>query len=117
MKLSATAQTLYDAFCEFEIIDAHEHLPPKKGRLATAADFSLLFSHYTRHDLFSAGMPEGVFHKRFRGPEVSLEEKWKLFAPFLPAIRHGCYARPAEIRPPLGWPSCGNATGTGACAP
>jgi len=96
MKLSPTAQKLYDAFSEFDIIDAHEHLPPEKERVAQKQDVFTLFSHYTRHDLISAGMAQEV-RDWILDPQQPLDERWKKFAPFLPAIRHSSYARAAFI--------------------
>ena len=96
MKLSPTAQQLYDAIAEFEIIDAHEHLPPEKERVAEKQDVFTLFSHYTRHDLISAGMTLEI-RDRLLDPEQPLEKRWEAFEPFLPAIRHGSYARAAFI--------------------
>ena len=56
MKLPETAQALVKAFEEFEIIDAHEHLPPEEDRTSEPVDVTVLFSVYTRTDLVTAGM-------------------------------------------------------------
>lgn len=57
MRLSSVGESILRAIEEFEIIDAHEHLPPESVRLEHKADVFTLFSHYTRVDLWAAGMP------------------------------------------------------------
>ena len=96
MKLAPTAQKLYDTISQFEIIDAHEHLPPEKIRVAMKQDVFTLFSHYTAVDLISAGMTRETYD-RLMDPDQPLDSRWKEFEPFLPAVRHGSYARPAFI--------------------
>lgn len=96
MKLSPIEETLIKAFESFEIVDAHEHLPPEKVRLEEHVDALTLFSHYTRTDLITAGMPAENYDK-LQDPRIPLEDRWKMFAPFLDSIRYGSYARPAFI--------------------
>jgi hypothetical protein len=89
-------QYLIAAFEEFEIIDAHEHLPPEHVRTSQPVDALTLFSHYCRTDLVTAGMsPEA--YERMKDGSVDLEERWKSFSPFLPFVRFGSYARPAFL--------------------
>ena len=97
MKLAPTAQTLYDAISEFEIIDAHEHLPPEKDRLARTQDVFTLFSHYTRVDLLACGMTLDTYNNHIQNSDIPVEERWRTFGPYLPRIRYGSYARPAFI--------------------
>lgn len=94
MKLSAIEENLVSAFGEFEIVDAHEHIPPERVRLDLKVDALTLFSCYTRTDLITAGMPEQVYDK-IHDPAIPLEERWKLFSPHLKNIRYGSYVRPA----------------------
>jgi predicted TIM-barrel fold metal-dependent hydrolase len=96
MKLSPTAQKLFEAFEDFEIIDAHEHLPPEHVRVEQDVDFATLFAHYTRSDLIAAGMPPRDYD-RMHDANLPLDYRWRLFEPFLPHIRHGSYARAAFI--------------------
>ena len=49
MTFSLIEESLLKAFEEFEIVDAHEHLPPEKIRLDQKVDVFTLFSQYTKH--------------------------------------------------------------------
>jgi predicted TIM-barrel fold metal-dependent hydrolase len=89
-------QELIDAMGEIEIIDAHEHLPPERERLKLRVDICFLFSHYTRSDLISAGMPPTKYDEMLN-PDLPLEERFLILEPFLPYIRYGSYARAAFI--------------------
>jgi len=89
-------ERLVSAFSDFEIIDTHEHLPPEKVRVARKVDVFTLFGHYTREDLVSAGLSPADY-VRIQDPELPLEYRWQLFAPYLEHIRYGSYARPAFI--------------------
>jgi hypothetical protein len=93
---SAIIKNLLKTFKEFEIIDAHEHLPPEKARLEHKVDVFTLFSTYTVSDLKASGMPQESL-KKIHDPYISIEKRWKMFAPFLKNIRYGSYARPAFI--------------------
>lgn len=108
MKYTPTEERIMDALAAMDIIDCHEHLPPEKDRTGQPQDVFTLFSHYTRHDLFSAGMDgksadlgpwsddRPVYQSLF-DHDVPLEERWKTFKPFYAAIRHGSYARAARL--------------------
>jgi predicted TIM-barrel fold metal-dependent hydrolase len=87
---------LFEAFQDFEIIDAHEHLPPEHVRVEQKVDVFTLFCHYTRSDLVSAGMAPRDYD-RLHDTDLPLDYRWRLLEPFLPHIRHGSYARPAFI--------------------
>jgi predicted TIM-barrel fold metal-dependent hydrolase len=96
MKLSKTQQVLVKAFEEFEVIDAHEHLPPEHVRTGQQVDALTLFSHYTRTDLITSGMrPEE--YDALHNANLPLDYRWNLLKPFLENIRYGSYARPAFI--------------------
>ena len=56
MNYTKTEEKLMAEMQQLEIIDCHEHLPPEATRTDTPQDAFTLLSHYTRHDLFSAGM-------------------------------------------------------------
>jgi len=96
MKLTKTAQRLYDEFAQWEIIDCHEHLPPESVRLQQKVDVFTLFGHYTRTDLVTAGMANQDYD-RIQNTDLPLELRWKIFRPHLENVRHGAYARPAFI--------------------
>lgn len=96
MKLSPVEESLYRAIEEFEVVDAHEHLPPEKVRLEQKVDVFTLFSHYTRVDLLASGMPQEYWDK-IHDPAIPIERRWEMFAPYLSNIRYGSYARPAFI--------------------
>jgi predicted TIM-barrel fold metal-dependent hydrolase len=96
MKLSALESSLVSAIASMEIIDAHEHLPPESVRTAAKVDVLTLFAHYTRGDLMVAGMGEPDYQQTQR-PELPLDLRWRLFAPFWEQIRWGSYARAALI--------------------
>jgi predicted TIM-barrel fold metal-dependent hydrolase len=105
---SPTEERLMDAMSAMDIIDCHEHLPPEKQRTGEPQDVFTLFSHYTRHDLFSAGMDrdadnlnpfdvrrpvyESLFDQR-----IPLAKRWATFEPYWERIRHGSYARAAIL--------------------
>lgn len=87
---------LIEALSELEIIDAHEHLPPERERLKLQVDVCFLFSHYTRNDLISAGMPPEDY-QRMLDQDVPLDERFAILEPFIPYVRYGSYARAAFI--------------------
>jgi len=96
MNFSETEQRLFDAIEAMDIVDAHEHLPAEAVRLEKPADLFTLFSHYTRLDLFQAGMSQEAYRSLF-DRDVPLDVRWKTFAPFWRRIRWTCFARPARI--------------------
>jgi predicted TIM-barrel fold metal-dependent hydrolase len=96
MNLSKTEQSLVKAFEQFEIIDAHEHLPPEHIRTGQHVDALTLFAHYTRTDLVTAGM-RGEDYDALHNPNLPLDYRWNLLKPHLDNVRFGSYARPAFI--------------------
>jgi hypothetical protein len=96
MRLPDTAQALARTFAEFEIIDAHEHLPPEHVRTNQRVDALTLFSQYTRTDLITSGMAPQDYEAMLN-PELPLDHRWGLLRPFLDRVRYGSYARPAFI--------------------
>ena len=97
MKLDKDESRVFEALTELPVIDAHEHLMPEEARVARKVDFFLLFSHYTRDDLRSAGMGMQEYERLRDDQEMPVEDKWAAFSPYWPLIRHGSYARPALI--------------------
>ncbi len=89
-------RSLIEAISEFEIIDAHEHLPPEEERVERAVDVFTLFSHYTRGDLYVAGMSAADYESLF-DTRIPLDRRWELFAPYWTQILYGSYARAALL--------------------
>ncbi len=63
MKLKRTEADLFEALRDIPVIDAHEHLVPEARRVEKQVDFSILFAHYTRADLISAGMNAEAYQR------------------------------------------------------
>jgi predicted TIM-barrel fold metal-dependent hydrolase len=78
------------------IHDTHEHLEEEATRLARAWDWTILISHYANHDLIAAGMSaEQVSALLAPGKEPAA--KWRMLAPFWPAVRQTGYFRAVRI--------------------
>ena len=84
------------------LVDTHEHLLEEKdriepnSRLRAADDWSLVLAHYLNSDLLAAGMPPAD-HTAFYAPGLAPLEKWKLLAPYWPAVRHTGYGQAVAI--------------------
>lgn len=85
------------------LIDTHEHLLEEKERLQGVShprvpcdDWALLFSHYLNSDLLTAGMPNADL-ERFLSSKVEPLAKWKLIAPYWPAVKNTGYAQAVRI--------------------
>ena len=96
MNYTPTERALIEAMEQMDIIDAHEHLPPESARTGATVDALWLFGHYTRTDLVCAGMAADDY-QRLTDPAIPLKKRWRMFRPYLPAVRYGSYARPAFI--------------------
>lgn len=86
-------------------IDTHEHLLEESTRLAgpspdgghfSCDDWAYLFRHYTQDDLLVSGMPADAL-ERFFSMTLSPREKWDLFAPYWPRVRHSGYGRAVSL--------------------
>ncbi len=95
-KLTETKMRVLEAVEDFEIIDAHEHLPPEQERTESKVDVFTLFSHYTRGDLLVAGMSESDYCSLF-DRTIPLDQRWSIFSPYWERIRWGSYARAALL--------------------
>jgi len=81
-------------------VDTHEHLIEERTRLAGPGahrmlpcdDAALLFAHYAKDDLWSAGM-RAEEASRFFSAEVDPRDKWPIFAPYWERSRHTGYLR------------------------
>ena len=93
--LEQPVDTLVGAMSGMTIIDAHEHLPWEKEMLAVPADiFTRLFCQYSPTTIASAGLPGA--RARLGDTRVALDERWRLFRPFLDAVRDTGYVRCAQ---------------------
>jgi len=84
---------------ETPLVDSHEHLIEEKDRLEKRArcdDWALLMSHYLDSDLLTAGMPPKD-HRRLFSANVDPVEKWKLLAPWWPAVKNTGYGQAVAI--------------------
>jgi predicted TIM-barrel fold metal-dependent hydrolase len=88
---------------ETPLVDTHEHLIEEKERLQGVShprvpcdDWALLFSHYLDSDLVSSGMPEADLD-RLLSPKVDPAAKWRLLAPYWPAVKNTGYAQAVRI--------------------
>jgi predicted TIM-barrel fold metal-dependent hydrolase len=81
-------------------VDTHEHLLEEKTRLAgpgahalqPCVDAALLFYHYAKDDLWSAGMSADE-QERFYSPAVDPSDKWPIVAPYWQRSRYTGYLR------------------------
>lgn len=85
------------------LVDTHEHLVEEKERFQGAPrpnvpcdDWALLFSHYLNSDLLVAGMPKADMGQ-FLSAKVAPEDKWKLLAPYWPAVKNTGYAQAVRL--------------------
>jgi len=92
MLLSSLEQKLVSALEDLEVIDAHEHLSPEEVRVNTRVDVFTLFAHYTQGDLMAARMSEADYQAT-QNPDLPLEYRWRLLAPYWEQIRWASYAR------------------------
>lgn len=73
------------------LFDTHEHLPAESARIA-ARPGVLDLLHYVRCDLVSAGLPAAQL-ARIADAQAPALERWRLFAPAWPLVRHTAYGR------------------------
>jgi hypothetical protein len=98
--LSGLRAALRERADALPFVDTHEHLLEETTRLKGAGahdlqpcvDAALLFFHYSRDDLWSAGMPRDV-EKAFYAPEGDPRAKWALVEPYWRRARHTGYLR------------------------
>jgi predicted TIM-barrel fold metal-dependent hydrolase len=109
-----------EALADIKIINTHEHIVPEDARLDTKLDFTYLLCYYLSDDMVSAGMdpddleairgparqmmqiedrlsyprdPFYPFPERLPLTELSIGEKWNIFAPFWERARNTGFAR------------------------
>lgn len=94
------ALSIRDQVEQTPLVDTHEHLVEESLRLRGGGvspllpcdDWALIFHHYLNDDLVSAGMPEDT-RSRFFSDGVSVEEKYRLVAPWWERTRHTGYGQ------------------------
>lgn len=96
MSAEAIKARLFEEISKFTVIDCHEHLGPEIWRTERPVDATILFSHYCRTDLITAGMPAGDYD-RMLDWHLPLWYRWGLLSPYLQHIKHGSYARAGLI--------------------
>ena len=89
-------QGLLVALEQMEIIDGHEHIGPERLRLESHVDAFTLLSHYVRYDLGAAGMSDPDYHAMLN-PDIPLDRRWQIAAPYWAQVRRTSYARAAII--------------------
>jgi len=90
---------IFEKVWQTPLIDTHEHLLEEKQRFQGTShpripsdDWSLLFSHYLNSDLITSGMPAAKMNQ-FLSPEIDPIDKWKILAPYWPAVKHTGYGQ------------------------
>ncbi|MCX8036232.1 MAG: amidohydrolase [Candidatus Sumerlaeia bacterium] len=86
------------------LVDSHEHLPDESERLRgavasrekSANDWSLILNHYLDSDLVSAGMSQKDYNAFFT-TQMDPQAKWRLIAPFWPAVKNTGYGQAVTI--------------------
>jgi predicted TIM-barrel fold metal-dependent hydrolase len=96
-------KVIFEHVFKAPLIDTHEHLIEEKQRFEGATsprvpcdDWAFLLSHYLNSDLLVAGMPPADMN-RFLSPKVEPAAKWKLIAPYWPAVKNTGYAQAVRI--------------------
>jgi len=90
---------IFEKVWQTPFIDTHEHLLEEKQRFQGTShpriksdDWTLLFSHYLNSDLTTSGMPAAQMN-RFFSPKIDPIDKWKILAPYWPAVKHTGYGQ------------------------
>ncbi|MFA5814442.1 MAG: hypothetical protein WC865_02335 [Bacteroidales bacterium] len=68
---SGFEQRIHEAVYAIRLIDTHEHLMSEKDALASATDFSCLFTNYQLEDLISSGVAPETIYNTFKGKDAS----------------------------------------------
>jgi len=95
-------RTVFAKVFSTPLIDTHEHLIEESDRLNASNrriqsnDWSFLLSHYINSDMLTCGMPHDEYD-RFFSPDVAPIDKWKILAPYWPAVRNTGYGMAVEI--------------------
>jgi len=94
MRLTDIAQDLYHAISEFEIVDAHEHLPTESEYLAAGySGLNMFAGGYIWHDLESAGLPASFKATMRSNGNRAVDDWWPLIRPYWEAARNTSFSR------------------------
>ncbi len=96
MDVMAIEKGLLAELERMEIIDAHEHIGPERVRLETPVDAFTFLSHYLEGDLAVAGMSRSDYGAMLN-PDIPLDRRWQIAAPYWQRVRHTSYARAARL--------------------
>jgi predicted TIM-barrel fold metal-dependent hydrolase len=103
VRLADARKAISERVFSAPLIDTHEHLIEEKQRLdgtnssrVPCDDWALLLSHYLNSDLLVAGMPQADMDL-FLSSKCDAIAKWKLVAPYWPAVRNTGYAQAVRI--------------------
>ncbi len=96
-------ETIRQTVEQTPFIDTHEHLVEEERRtnwqphpLLPCDDWALLLSHYLDSDMRVAGMSADEF-QRLMEPGAAPQAKWRILAPFWPAVKHTGYGQAVRI--------------------
>jgi len=93
IKMSATAQAIYDRMVRMPCINSHSHLLSEAERLRREVDALVFFGHpYPLADLRSAGMSEEEA-RRALTPGLPMAERWRIWEPYWRAVRFTGYSQ------------------------
>jgi len=88
---------IYDFVKNLEIIDTHEHLPPKEEDRDWNADvLSEYFAQYIKDDLISSGMTPET-HAKILDVNLPLIKRWELLEPYWNNCKNTGYASVVKI--------------------
>ncbi|MCK5852567.1 amidohydrolase family protein [bacterium] len=88
---------IYGFIKELEIIDTHEHLPPKEEQRDWNADvISEYFAQYIKDDLISSGMSTET-HAKILDVNLPIIERWDLLEPYWNNCKDTGYATVVKI--------------------
>ena len=95
--MTTTYQQLREYIFTLDIIDTHEHVPPRESDRPIQNDvLAEYLAHYFSCDLVSAGLRPNELEIA-RDPAGPLADRWKLIEPYWQAARNTGYARSLDI--------------------
>jgi len=100
---SVIREKVFQKVFQTPFIDTHEHLIEEKDRLSGTShpevksdDWTMVFSHYIKADMISAGMSQEAYDMFF-SPGVDPLDKWALLEPYWPAVKNTGYGQAVSI--------------------
>ncbi|MDO8683936.1 MAG: amidohydrolase family protein, partial [Armatimonadota bacterium] len=94
--MDSILSALREYISHIPLTDTHEHLTPEVIWLEQEPDISIFFTHYASSDLVSSGMPAAEM-ARFKGNQLSHDEKWELLEPHWLRARNTTYCRSVDM--------------------